>query len=377
MRFGVAMIVSVFYPSIGGAQTHTLRLSQKLRARGVDAYVITRHHRGLKRYEEIDGVPTFRVGRGDGNKAAAAFSFIGGALRVLYGQRRRTQVVHAHQLISPTTIGLIARAVGRAPLVLNPHRSGPIGDIGVLTLRRPFTGRLRLAAIRRLGDAFLCISAAIRDELAGIGVPQERLWEIANGVDVEHFAPVGLERKAALRRELALPEGPLAIFVGRLAKEKGLDVLLRAWAELHPRLPAARLVVMGQGDQEAGLKALSAELGLQDVVQIRPGQADVAPYLQAADTFVLPSFAEGLPVALLEGMAGAGLCGHRHQRLGPAHHRPGQWPPDPDRRAGAAGRGFGRGPGQPRGQHLGRPRSPDRDRPVLARQRGRPLHRPV
>lgn len=308
MRFGVAMIAIVFYPSIGGAQTHTLRLSRKLRERGVDAYVITRHHTGLARYEEIEGVPTFRVGNGDGNKAVAALSFIGGALRVLFTQRRRTNVVHAHQLISPATIGLLARAIGRKPLVLNPHRSGDLGDIGILTTRRPTTGRLRIAAMRRLGDAFVCISSAVQHELADVGVPADRLWDIANGVDVERFAPVSPDRRAELRQSLKLPTGPLAFYVGRLVEEKGLDVLLRAWTTVRAQLPEARLAIMGEGDQEPQLRALSAELGLTDVVQFLPGCADVSPYLQASDAYVLPSFAEGLPVALLEGMASQLAC---------------------------------------------------------------------
>lgn len=308
MRFGVAMIAIVFYPSIGGAQTHTLRLSQKLRARGVDAYVITRHHRGLARYEEVDGVPTYRVGKGDGNKAVAAASFMAGALRVLREQRRRTNVIHAHQLLSPSTIGMIARAASGKPLVMNPHRSGPLGDVGILTLRRPTSGKLRLAAARRLGDAFVCISPAIHEELAGAGIPAERLWDIANGVDVDHFAPAAPARKAELRRDLGFPEGPLAFYAGRLVKEKGLDVLLQAWAALRGRLPQARLLIMGEGDQEARLQALAGELGLRDVVRFMPGRADVAPCLQAADVFVLPSFAEGLPVALLEGMSTGLAC---------------------------------------------------------------------
>ncbi len=60
MRFGEAMIASVFHPSVGGIQTHTLHLSEKLRKRGVDAFVLTRSNAGLARDEKIRGVPTHR-----------------------------------------------------------------------------------------------------------------------------------------------------------------------------------------------------------------------------------------------------------------------------------------------------------------------------
>jgi glycosyltransferase involved in cell wall biosynthesis len=303
MRFGVAMISSVFYPSIGGAQTHTLRLSQKLKARGVDVFVITRHYQGLARYEDIDGIPTYRVGKGEGNLVVAALSYIVGALRVLYAQRQRYHMLHCHLMISPMTIGLLAKPLVRKPLVINPHRSGKIGDVGFLTHNRPLTGRLRLAAARRWGDAFVSISRDIHEELAGIGVSSDKLWDIANGVDVDHFQPADTLTRAELRRALNLPTGPLVVFTGRLVPEKGVDVLLNAWPRVLRQRPDARLLLVGDGEQRATLEAQARSLDIVDQVLFAGGCADVAPYLRAADAFVLPSYAEGLPIALLEAMA--------------------------------------------------------------------------
>lgn len=303
MRFGVAMISSVFYPSIGGAQTHTLRLSQKLKARGVDVLVITRHYQGLERYEEIDGIPTYRVGKGEGNLIVAALSYIFGALRVLIAQRKRYHILHCHLMISPMTIGLLAKPLVRKPLVINPHRSGKIGDVGFLTHSRPITGRLRLAAARRWGDAFVSISRDIHDELAGIGVRDKKLWDIANGVDVDHFAPVDATERDALRQSLKLPQGPLVVFTGRLVTEKGVNVLIDAWPQVLREKPEARLLLVGEGEQRQELEAQARQLGIAKQIIFAGGCADVAPYLRAADAFVLPSFAEGLPIALLEAMA--------------------------------------------------------------------------
>jgi glycosyltransferase involved in cell wall biosynthesis len=308
MRFGIAMVAQVFYPSIGGAQTHTLRLSQKLRERDADVIVITRHHKGLARYEEIDGVPTYRVGNGDLSKVATSLSFVGGSLRKLYQLRERYQIVHCHQMMSPMTVGLAARIPSNKQLVINPHRSGNLGDIGVLTLRRPVTGRFRLMAARRWGDAFVCISPAVRQELADAGIPAKRLWSIANGVDVDHFAPIDEIKRQELRRSLGLPDGPLALFAGRIVREKGLDVLLRAWPAVLAQVPTARLLIVGEGDKKAELQELAGSLGINDQVIFAPGTANVLPYLHAANVFVLPSFAEGLPVALLEAMAASLSC---------------------------------------------------------------------
>lgn len=303
MAFGVAMISSVFYPSIGGAQTVILDVGRKLQARGIPVLVVTRHYRGLARYEEVGGLPTYRVGRGDSNKAIAALSFMQGAVQVLARQQHRYHVLHCHQMISPMTIGLLAKALVRKPLVVMPHRSGDIGDIGILTQRRPVTGRVRLAAARQQADAFVCISRAIHDELRGIGVPESRLWDIANGVDMQRFQPATAEQRAALRQQLGLPGGPLVLFTGRLVHEKGIDVLLRAWPAVLRHVPDAHVALVGAGEQRPQLEALARAQGIASQVVFAGGSDDVAPFLRAADAFVLPSYAEGLPVALLEAMA--------------------------------------------------------------------------
>lgn len=302
MSYGIAMVSSVFYPSIGGAQTHTLRLSQKLKARGVEVLVVTRHYRGLARYEEIGGIPTYRVGAGDGSMAVASATYTLGALRVLAALRHRYDIMHCHLMTSPMTIGLLARPLVRKPLVVNPHRSGAIGDVAVLKHLVPL-GRTRLALARHLADAFVSISRDIREELRGIGVGEEKLWDIPNGVDLAQFSPADPAMRAALRRSLGLPDGPLALFAGRLVQEKGLDVLLNAWPLVLRRLPEAHLLVLGEGDQRAALEAQAHQLGLAGRVGFAGSRDDVAPYLRAADAFVLPSYAEGLPVSLIEAMA--------------------------------------------------------------------------
>lgn len=301
--YNIAMLSSVFYPSIGGIQTHTLHLSQKLKARGVGVLVITRHYPGLARYEEVDGVPVYRVGRGGSNKVLAAVSYILGALQVLYARRHHYAVLHCHQMISPMTIGLLARLLLQKPLVVNPHRSGPIGDVGILLRRRPLTGRLRLAAARRWSDAFITISPDIYDELRDNGLDKNKLWKIRNGVDVQHFSPASPTIRTDLRRALGLPQRPTVIFTGRLVREKGIDVLLAAWQIVMQRVPDANLVIVGEGELRAVLEAQAQELDIQEHVHFAGGSDDVAPYLRAADAFVLPSRAEGLPVSLLEAMA--------------------------------------------------------------------------
>lgn len=97
--------------------------------------------------------------------------------------------------------------------------------------------------------------------------------------------------------------GQRLIFVGRLAPVKGLRVLMQTLNGLKDALPDLRLTVVGDGPDRAALEAAAAPLGDRVTFTGYQSQAEVADHLAASDIFVLPSFAEGVPVVLMEAMA--------------------------------------------------------------------------
>jgi glycosyltransferase involved in cell wall biosynthesis len=297
----VAMLASVFPPSIGGIQSHTLRLGQKLVSRGVEVHVVTRIQPGLSPFERMAGVRVHRVGLAAARGAAGSAAFIADALLALSWLRKEVDVLHAHQLLSPATIGLLAAPLAGLPLVVNPHACGSIGDVGVLSGTR--VGRLRLRAAVKRADAFVAVSRTIRDELVAAGAPPEAIWSITNGVDTDRFCPVAAGERRMVRRALGFDDGPLVVFAGRFAPEKGVDVLLDAWPRLVARVPGARLCLMGSGGEEARLRQQAHVLRVEGSVMFTGGVTDVAPYVRVADVAVLPSRSEGMPVALLEAMS--------------------------------------------------------------------------
>jgi glycosyltransferase involved in cell wall biosynthesis len=297
----VCLLTALFPPSIGGIQSHTLRLGQKIAQRGIDVHVVTRLQPGLPRFERMAGVRVHRVGVARARGAAGSLAFVAGGVRAVLRLARQVDVLHAHQLLSPATVGLVAARAAGLPLIVNPHACGAIGDVGVLS--RSALGRGRLLAVVRRADAFVAVSRAIRDELIGAGAPPDRVWSIGNGVDTDRFAPAAAGERAAIRRALGLPDGPLAVYAGRLAPEKGVDVLIEAWPAVVVRAPSARLVVIGAGPDEPRVRELVRERRVAGSVALLGGVPDAAPYLRAADAAVLPSRTEGLPVALLEAMS--------------------------------------------------------------------------
>lgn len=99
--------------------------------------------------------------------------------------------------------------------------------------------------------------------------------------------------------------GGRGLFVGRLSQLKGGVPLIEAMARVHARLPEAELAVIGDGDTRPRLERMVAEAGLQGAVRFLGfrSQDEVREAMAAADFLVLPSFAEGVPVTLMEAMA--------------------------------------------------------------------------
>jgi glycosyltransferase involved in cell wall biosynthesis len=161
------------------------------------------------------------------------------------------------------------------------------------------TAQRALRRALKLPDA-LAVLARIELDAYRRFVPTQKVVVAANAVEYPlDAAPVRDRFRGEIDEPLEL------IYVGRLAREKGLYELLHALATLRARGTRAVLVVAGSGPEEPGLRRLAAELGLARAVAFLGPLfgAEKARLLAAADMFMLPSYSEGLPYALLEAMA--------------------------------------------------------------------------
>lgn len=295
---GVCTISTHFYPWAGGAEKQAERLSTWLVQNGVPVMVITRHFGDLPEYEVRNGIEIYRVKTASG-KVLGALSFLWNGVRVMLKHRNKFNVIHSHQIYSPTTIGWIVSRITGAALVVNLHLGGAQGDIQRL-MRNKRVGGFRLNILKRDAGAFIAISQEILKELRDHGVPEDKIRFLVNAVDPAEFVPVEAAQKATLRQKLGLPaETPIAVFVGRLVQIKGVQTLLKAWE--HVPQPA-HLVVIGTGELEGELQAQAAE-NLAGRVTFTGKKDNISEYLQAVDAWTLPSFGEGLPVSLLEAMS--------------------------------------------------------------------------
>ena len=158
-------------------------------------------------------------------------------------------------------------------------------------------GKLDRLALRRFAGV-VAVSPEVKQQLLQAGVPAERVRMIRNGVSLDGLTILAPEH----RREQAGRSLRVGL-VGRLAPEKGIDLFLRAVAEVREEFSGVQFVVAGDGPERTGLAALQEQLGLAGAVQFLGQQSDMGAFYQSLDVLVSASRQEGLPVALLEGMA--------------------------------------------------------------------------
>ncbi|RZS87399.1 glycosyltransferase involved in cell wall biosynthesis [Motilibacter rhizosphaerae] len=198
---------------------------------------------------------------------------------------------------------VLAGAWRRRPLVVHFH--GPWADESLAAgTRQGAAVRAKRAlegAVYRRARRLVVLSTAFADLLVeGYGVDRERVHVVRPGVDLERFTP---DHEGA-RERLGL-SGPVVVSARRLVPRMGLDVLLRAWAQLPPP-PGATLLLTGEGPEAPALAALAAELGVSGSVRLlgRVTEEHLVDLYRAADACVLPSLSlEGFGLAAVEALA--------------------------------------------------------------------------
>lgn len=303
MKPGVMMLVNEFAPlPVGGAERQAERLAAHLAQRGWPVRVLTRHAPSLPLNEQRSGFTIERL-RPLGPGKLKTLTFVLAAIGRLWRLRRNYQIIHAHLAFGPAfAAAVIGRLLGKRVLIKFGN-SGKFGDIQVS--QATWRGRLRLATFRRWVDTLIVLDEAMEQEVLAAGFPRQRVRRMPNGIDAQAFAP-GQSRPAA-RAALGLPEQTTVLYMGRMSAQKSLPMLLQAFQSAVQRQPL-HLVLLGEGPDREALEAQAAALGVAGQVSFPGSQADVHPYLHAADIFVLPSVVEGISNALLEAMSCGLAC---------------------------------------------------------------------
>jgi glycosyltransferase involved in cell wall biosynthesis len=209
-------------------------------------------------------------------------------------RRERVAIWHGHDY-KTNFLGLVLRRFWPMRLVTTVH--GWVHH----TRRTPLYYWIDRLSLRHYERVY-CVSDDLYRLSRASGVPAARCELLENGIDLAEFSR--RQTVAAARQRLGLSPHRLLIgAVGRLSAEKGFDLLIRALGRLVQQGLEVGLVIVGEGEEQAALSALAAELGLGDRVRLAGFQANPIDWYEALDVFALSSWREGLPNVLLEALA--------------------------------------------------------------------------
>lgn len=216
-------------------------------------------------------------------------------------RRERPQIVHTH-LAKAGFAGRVAARLAGVPIVLHTFHGHVFRGYFSPRKTRLFLLMERLCA--RLSTRIVTISPRLRDEIAAFGVTTaDRIAIIPLGFDLDAFAAQP-RADGRFRRSLGLPDGAKLVgAVGRLVPIKNIPLLLEAAVLAHRRDPAIRVVLVGDGDLRAELKARAAALGLAEAVTFAGWRRDLPSVYADLDAVVISSDNEGTPASLIEAMA--------------------------------------------------------------------------
>ena len=333
-KIKAAMFVTTPPRPVGGAERQALALAKALNPKGVDIIFLSEWDEGLDERGSWEGFDVFR-GKSvlnillkivkklkrkaepqDSRPVRFDFSamtaeekqglctvklspsslhyaviFLLNTILLAFRQRRRFDIIHAHNFEFPAFAAAVAgKILGKKVIVKDSTMNGS------LRIKNDLCGAfMQRFIIRNAG--LIAVSAEIRRNYLKAGAKEENISDIPNGIDTNAAPP---DRGAF---------SGSCLFVGNLTQQpaKGLDILIRAWPEVIARHPQARLTIAGAGDPADYLKECES-LKISGTVVFAGAQKDLSGLYAKNDVFILPSRREGLSNALLEAMLAGLAC---------------------------------------------------------------------
>lgn len=313
----ICLLTEMFYPVVGGGETHARLLAQSLNDLGMRTFVLTRRSdKSFPRSETISGTPTHRVSPAGPNRFGK-YAMVPFALVELFRRRHEYDIIF---VCGFRVLGLSAVLMSRLfhkACVLRAESQGEMSG-GYASAFRKLPTPVAVVFRSWIGfrnwvlkqaNGYVGISKPIAEEFVECGMDTRRIFKFPNGIESKAFTPVDADGRRSLREKLGLPvDRMIASYSGKLNQGKGLEHLLRAWVDVSEAREDAHLVLIGSGggqslSREDELRAYVRDNALESSVTFTGYVENVNEYLQASDMFILPTENEAFPLSLLEAMS--------------------------------------------------------------------------
>lgn len=224
--------------------------------------------------------------------------------RQLYALCRRLRPAIIHTRNQSGLDALLPAWLARVPCRIHSEHGWDVDNIDGKKRKPALLRRLHAPLVHR----YITVSKHLANYLVTeVGIDDQRITQIYNGVDTEKFYPAKSKMLELLPPGFQIPGQIIIGTVGRLQAVKDQATLLKAFAALLAKYPdlraCARLLIVGDGPLLADLRQLANNLQIADLTWFAGAQENVPDWLRLMDLFVLPSLNEGISNTLLEAMA--------------------------------------------------------------------------
>ncbi len=278
--------VHVLAPSFPGAKDYEI----------MDKMKVHRFHYFFKKYEKLAGsggiLPTLKKNKWFYLQVPFFMVAEFFALKTLVRQIK-PDIIHAHWIIPQGFIAALVKKFTGVPYVVTSHGSDIMGLKGFIKPKR-FTLENAKAITVVSNDLKSTVLKEINSKL--------NIQVIPMGIDTKLFSP--RKKDLSLKKKYSI-NGPFLLFVGRLAPEKGIDLLIEAMPEVIKKSPESKLLIIGDGTLKKQLVKKVEELNLKDNVLFLGwiNHKDLPRYYATADILISPSKREGYGLTMAEAVA--------------------------------------------------------------------------
>ena len=309
----IAIFTEAYLPRINGVVTHIKLLKEGLEARGHDVLIVTADGDAKEHYLE-NGVlhcPGIKL-----TKKLSGFetSVPVSRKRLNFVRDFKPDIIHVETEFGTGLCGVSIAKMLKIPLVYTMHTM--YDEYIYYIAPRPL-----VKSVKKLSHKYMRVFANRANAITG---PSEKCSEylssagvklpvnvIPNPVELDDFSPEHFdpEQKRAIREKFGIPQDAfVVVFVGRLGREKSIDLLIDYWNQSVKADENMYLFIIGGGPEEQVLRDQIAALGCGDrvIMSGRVEHPELPPYLLASDIYVTASLSDTNSISMLEGMA-AGL----------------------------------------------------------------------
>ena len=286
----------------GGMQIYYYSLAKHLKKNGIDVEVVTSLDGTGRRTIEMDGIKfTFLPPNFNERRFMSFWYRIFNFNVKKYLQRTNFDVLHGTGGVYPYV--LLRR---RNPVIAQPFGMEQFKCKWFSKIRQFIMNYIPTKILINYSDAIASEGEFQTEEIINLfGVDREKIFNLPDGIDLASI-DASLNGQKILRQDLGISDNDFVIInVNRLAKNKGVNYLIKASAILKKQIPNIKMIMIGTGPEEKKLTSLIKKLSLENIVHHFKNIPEniLFQYYRLGDVFVCPTLNEGLPIVVLEAMA--------------------------------------------------------------------------